>query len=73
MWNEFLKLQELKERIYARELPDTEKSSAHNGIALYNVNRRLQLYFGEEYGLNVSSIENLGTDFEIYIPLQKGV
>lgn len=66
-------LDELKERLFAKELPDEEKASAHNGIALYNVNRRLQLYFGEEYGLTVSSIENLGTDFEIYVPIRSGL
>lgn len=68
----FQKLKELKDRIYANEFPG-ESSSTHNGIALYNVNRRLQLYFGEEYGLNVSSVENLGTDFEINIPLRCGI
>ena len=64
------KLNKLKETIYAAEMPAQGKSSSNNGIALYNVNRRIQLYFGQEYGLSVSSIENLGTDFEIYIPLK---
>lgn len=38
------------------------------GIALTNVNNRLKLYFGEEYGLRVCSIEGQGTDVEICIP-----
>ncbi|MBD5462611.1 MAG: sensor histidine kinase [Lachnospiraceae bacterium] len=67
------KLEKLKEKMYAKALPDGGKDSMHNGIALYNVNRRLQLYFGEEYGMSVSSVENMGTDFEIYIPLKIGI
>lgn len=39
-----------------------------NGIALYNINRRIQLFYGEEYGINVSSLEGIGTDVEIHIP-----
>ena len=43
----------------------------HHGIAMGNVNRRLKLFFGEEYGMNVSSAEGMGTDVEIYIPIQR--
>lgn len=67
------KLEEVKAKMYAKMPPYGEKYSAHNGIALYNVNRRLQLYFGEAYGVTVSSVENMGTDFEIYIPLKMGI
>lgn len=38
------------------------------GIALWNVNRRLKLIFGENYGIHISSIPSLGTDVEIHIP-----
>jgi two-component system sensor histidine kinase YesM len=38
------------------------------GIALYNVNNRIHLIFGEEYGMHVYSIKNIGTDVEITIP-----
>lgn len=38
------------------------------GIALYNVNNRIRLIFGEEYGVHVYSIKNVGTDAEITIP-----
>ncbi|NMA84263.1 MAG: sensor histidine kinase, partial [Epulopiscium sp.] len=41
------------------------------GIALINVNRRIQLIFGEEYGLNVYSRRNVGTDVEITLPLMQ--
>lgn len=38
------------------------------GIALTNVNNRIHLLFGEEYGLHIYSIQNIGTTVEIFIP-----
>jgi sensor histidine kinase YesM len=40
----------------------------HNGIALTNVNSRIKITFGEEYGIHYRSIENGGTDAIITIP-----
>ena len=46
-----------------------ESSSAQNsGIALKNVNERIQLYFGMEYGLYIRSVAGIGTQVEILIP-----
>ena len=46
-----------------------ESSSAQNsGIALKNVNERIQLYFGIEYGLYIRSVAGIGTQVEILIP-----
>ena len=38
------------------------------GLALVNVNNRIRLLFGEEYGLHVFSILGAGTDVEISLP-----
>lgn len=38
------------------------------GIALANVNNRIHLLFGEEYGMHVYSVPQKGTDVEITIP-----
>ncbi len=38
------------------------------GLALVNVNNRIRLLFGEEYGLHVFSIPGAGTDVEITLP-----
>lgn len=38
------------------------------GVALSNVNNRVRLLFGEEYGLHVSSLPSVGTDVEITLP-----
>ncbi len=40
-----------------------------NNIGIINVNRRLQLIFGEEYGLNIHSIVNKGTKISIDLPI----
>lgn len=39
------------------------------GIALVNVNNRIHLLFGEEYGMHVYSIKGRGTDVEVTLPV----
>ncbi len=56
------KLQELREKI--------DTFNVHN-IGLSNVNNRLKLYFGEEAGLRIHSIEGQGTIVEFEISLEK--
>ena len=43
------------------------KSDA-SGVGLVNVNRRIQIYFGSEYGLNIQSEPDEGTTVTIRIP-----
>lgn len=50
----------------AKEIYQTQESKG--GIALVNVNNRIHLLFGEEYGMHVYSIQGVGTDVEISIP-----
>lgn len=40
-----------------------------NGIALINVNQRIKIVFGEEYGITVYSTQYKGTDVEIVLPI----
>ena len=42
--------------------------SSSSSIGLDNVNRRIQLLFGSEYGIRFSSKKNVGTDVEIILP-----
>ncbi len=44
---------------------DTKDSG---GIALVNVNNRIHLLFGEEYGIQVYSTLGTGTEVEISLP-----
>lgn len=54
------------ERIHAMlEDPDNAPSS---GIALYNIHRRIQLFYGEHYGIHLESEFGAGTDVVILLP-----
>ncbi|MGN6712330.1 sensor histidine kinase [Anaerocolumna jejuensis] len=45
-----------------------QEDTGKSGIALINVNSRIKLLFGDEYGLYIYSTQNEGTDVEITIP-----
>ena len=45
--------------------PEPERKG---GLALRNVNHRVRLLFGEEYGLHVFSLPGVGTDVELSLP-----
>lgn len=65
------KLKELNSRIQSNdgELEDSKNRNTRNtGIALTNIHKRIQLLFGDEYGVNVYSTAGQGTDVEITIP-----
>ncbi|MCD8198056.1 MAG: sensor histidine kinase [Lachnospiraceae bacterium] len=47
-----------------------EENKKNGGIALKNVSRRIKLLFGEDYGLRVSSIEGMGTNVEMTLPIK---
>lgn len=40
----------------------------HTGIGMGNVDRRLKLHFGREYGISIYSCKDVGTDVEIWVP-----
>lgn len=46
-----------------------EEGKEH-GIGLHNVNRRIQLLFGKEYGLSVKSFSGIGTFVEVFLPMR---
>lgn len=43
------------------------------GIAMVNVNNRIRLLCGEEYGIYIYSIPQMGTDVEITLPVIEGI
>lgn len=45
--------------------------SKGTGIGLKNVQERIQLYFGNEYGIIIESEPDEGTTMSVYMPLQK--
>ncbi|MGL5437059.1 MAG: sensor histidine kinase [Lachnospiraceae bacterium] len=55
-------------KVIAGERQDKESSS---GIGLYNVNKRLQMNYGEEYGLSVDSLFGEWTKVEVLVAAVK--
>ena len=48
---------------------DRHKVNYHsNGVGVYNVQKRLKLYYGEDYGITYESAEGKGTTATITIP-----
>lgn len=56
------KLEEIK-----KILKNNQNNSNHLGI--FNVHRRIQLLYGDKYGVEINSIENIGTEVTITLPL----
>jgi two-component system sensor histidine kinase YesM len=53
------------------QVKEQSMSQRHTGIAVVNVNMRIKLLFGDEYGITISSTKGLGTDVEIILALIK--
>lgn len=47
------------------------KSKKGSGIGVKNVNERIKLYFGVEYGLNISSEPDEGTSIKLILPIRR--
>lgn len=62
------KLTEIRNRINDTTTFDDARE---HGRALYNVQQRIKMYFGKEYGLSVYSQEGAYTKISIQIPLDK--
>lgn len=63
-------LKQLNEKLRRLSLDDVENQEGkRGGIALVNVNNRIKLLFGEEFGICFYSREGAGTDVMIELPL----
>lgn len=62
-------LARINERLVNGQVQVSVSGKRHNGIAVQNINSRIRLCFGEEYGLHYRSIEGKGTQVEIVLPL----
>ena len=49
---------------------DEEIQSGKN-IGMANVNQRIRLFYGEEYGIQIESRQGEGTEVEIILPIRK--
>ncbi len=64
-------LQMLNEKLHGIN-PGAAQNKSRGGIAIANVNTRIKLLFGEEYGICIYSVESAGTDVEITLPAVSG-
>lgn len=61
-------LDTMHKNLSVRSFDYTKREEHHGGIALVNVNNRIKLLFGEQYGLIVTSRVKVGTDVLITLP-----
>lgn len=54
---------------YVIEHLDIPQPESEHGVGLYNINNRVHLYYGTEYGLNIKSQPGKGTVVTLTIPL----
>ncbi len=65
-------LQQMQSKLSTRSFDYVKRDEHQGGIALVNVNNRIKLLFGEQYGLTVTSRIGVGTDVAISLPRSKG-
>lgn len=62
------RLQEIRDKLSKNQLTDEEEGGFNGGIGVTNVHRRIQLVFGEDYGVTVESRLDRGTRFIMTMP-----
>lgn len=55
--------------IIKQNIDSPDENYAQEGISLININRRIKLYYGDEYSLKISSEYGVGTELSFSIPL----
>jgi two-component system sensor histidine kinase YesM len=61
-------LRNLKERLMMITKQPDHGANTHDSLGLTNVHRRLVLYYGKDYGLNIHSFPNQGTVVSVRVP-----
>jgi len=66
------RLKMLNKNLYLGQASDAEEDSdKKQSIGLYNVNQRIKLYYGDEFGLRIQSVLGIKTNVEIIVPIIK--
>lgn len=60
---------QLNSRLGKNALSVQKEEQSKGGLALVNVDHRIRLLFGDEYGLHVFSVKGCGTDVELTLPI----
>lgn len=50
---------------------DRPRDQEYSGFGLFNINQRIRLYYGQEYGLTLDSVHQKGTQMQVAIPCVK--
>jgi two-component system sensor histidine kinase YesM len=61
-------IEHIRDVISGKYKADKSKPGAHTSIGIYNVNKRISLIFGADYGLSVSQTDDGRTVFKIVMP-----
>lgn len=61
----------LNEKLKTASITTFHQDKKGGSIAVENVNNRIKILFGEEYGIYIYSKQNVGTDVEITLPIVK--
>ncbi len=61
-------LDELNRNLAIRSLSHVRGGRNRGGIAIVNVNNRIKLLFGEQFGVTITSTPSVGTDVEVVLP-----
>ena len=59
-----------KNELHSLQLSLNRDEAPDESIGLVNVNQRIRLFYGESYGLQISSTPGKGTRIEILLPLR---
>ena len=65
---DYMILQNLKERLMVITKQPDHGVNTHGSLGLTNVHRRLVLYYGKDYGINIHSFPNKGTVVSVRVP-----
>ncbi|GAA0720147.1 hypothetical protein GCM10008905_09030 [Clostridium malenominatum] len=65
------RVKKLNQKLRGATLEYMKEDGGEKGIALLNVNNRIKLIFGDEYGIYIYSKIGAGTDVEITLPFIK--
>ena len=57
-------------KLYQRINEKKRDEKENRGYGIWNVNQRIKLYYGEQYGLQIDSIVDKGTSIYIKIPAE---
>ncbi|MBV7273251.1 sensor histidine kinase [Clostridiaceae bacterium UIB06] len=61
----------MREDVVKNILVDENRKSKGSGVGIKNVDQRIKLCYGQEYGLKIDSELEVGTEVKIYLPLYK--